>query len=207
MTPDDSALLHMRPDYDPAKAREYYLKTRHLKGRRAGVKQRPLGAQAVAVQPRPITRRPPAIPPKAFKKSSKALRAEARARAEALEVRLTRLRKVLAELVDAAKERSGTKDKDEKTPAEKQRDAKGKDPQTAKEKREAKKRYEKEKAQNPTAKVKELQGKLKKVQDEIAAARLELKRATAKNAAKRALKGDGADFQRIYNKSKGGDKK
>lgn len=37
--PDGTILMHAKEPYDPAKAHEYYLRTRKLKGRKAGIKE------------------------------------------------------------------------------------------------------------------------------------------------------------------------
>lgn len=82
MTVDDSALLTHSRVYDPVKARQYYLRTRQLKGRQAGAVQLP-GHHPSARQQ------------------------EIAAQRAALEKRLNRLKSVLAEKVAAAKGRSG----------------------------------------------------------------------------------------------------
>lgn len=154
---DDSALFH--GTYDPAKAREYYLRTRKLKGRRP--------TSATLVAPGRGGRRPANVStPKAKtggkpnRSKTKSRQAELRAQKEALEKRLDRLREVLSDLVDAAKKRSGgdpNKSKDgekDKAPetkvdkADRNKAEKGKKPETASEKKErakkAKEAYEKE---------------------------------------------------------------
>ena len=90
---DDSDLIHARAAYDPAKAREYYLRTRKLKGRRPARLVAPKGGN-----------RPHAVPVHA-KKSNRA--AELHAQRLALEKRLDQLRDILAAKVRAAKKRSG----------------------------------------------------------------------------------------------------
>lgn len=105
MTPDDSALIHGRAPYDPAKAREYYLRTRKLKGRRTPRLVAPKG-----------NGRPHAVPVH-VKKSSR--QAELKAERAALEKRLDRLRDILAKKVKAAKARSGVKAPEHKTSQQK----------------------------------------------------------------------------------------
>lgn len=105
---DDSDLFHARV-YDPVKAREYYLRTRKLKGRRKG--------RAVIDQPSTGRRQSNVVlVDRSKKRSSKAerRRAELKAQKEALQKRLERLREVLDQLVKDAKRRSGVK-----TPAKK----------------------------------------------------------------------------------------
>lgn len=92
--PDDSALLHARAAYDPAKARDYYLRTRQLKGRRPARVVAPKGPNSPTAVPVASKRRHPP------KKDFKAERA-------ALERRLNRLRDILAQKVKEAKARSG----------------------------------------------------------------------------------------------------
>jgi len=41
--PDGELLMHGESEYDPVKAREYYLRTRELKGRKKGVEELPVG--------------------------------------------------------------------------------------------------------------------------------------------------------------------
>lgn len=103
MTIDDSALIHARTPYDPQKAREYYLRTRKLKGRRTARVVEPKG-----------NGRPHAVAVPAHKKSSKGRNAELMAQKAALEKRLDRLRDILAQKVKAAKRRSGVEDKSPK---------------------------------------------------------------------------------------------
>lgn len=95
MPVDDSALLHGRY-YDPVKAREYYLRTRQLKGRKKGSAKpessggRPQAAQASKLRP--------------------SRRQDLQAEKARLEKRLKELKTALEQLVDAAKKRSGIKD-------------------------------------------------------------------------------------------------
>lgn len=139
---DDSALFH--GTYDPVKAREYYLRTRKLKGRQHGsprVTGDTRGRAGVSGAPN--------------RANTKSRHAELEAQKKALEKRLEHLRKVLAHLVDAAKKRSGVdhheKGKAKETQADKaDRNAASKKskPETAAEKKKrakkAKDAYEKE---------------------------------------------------------------
>lgn len=149
---DDSSLFH--GTYDPVKAREYYLRTRKLKGRKKGSSP-PTATKQVAKRPAIST-----VPagPKPNRANTKSRQAELRAQKEALEKRLDRLREVLAQLVEAAKKRSGgdpnKKDEKDKAPetkidkADRNKDEKSKKPLTAKQKadkaKKAKEAYEKE---------------------------------------------------------------
>jgi chaperonin cofactor prefoldin len=99
---DDSALFH--GDYDPAKARAYYLRTRKLKGRRPGT--------ATPDSPGRGGRRTTVAPAvkaggKANRSNTKSRRAELLAQKEALEKRLDHLREVLAKKVKEAKALQG----------------------------------------------------------------------------------------------------
>lgn len=153
---DEILLLHGNQPYDPQKAREYYLRTRELKGRKKGTAE-PVGQKRIAK---------PKLTPQQK-------RAATEAKVAKLKKRLEHLKKALAELVAAAKKRSGVE-----TPTGK--DAKGSSgssdsKMSVKQKREAAARskayYEKnkDKAQTPdeelkalTAKIKEIRAKIKK---------------------------------------------
>lgn len=175
---DDSALFHARV-YDPVKAREYYLRTRKLKGRKKGSDNdygRREGVQAQRI----LSGQGSGGKPNRANTASR--RAELKAQKEALEKRLDRLRDVLKELVDAAQKRSGVKkqesEKDKapetkKDKADRNKAEKKDKPETAAEKKErakkAKEAYEKE---NPTSlsedveilkeQVKDIQSKIQK---------------------------------------------
>lgn len=177
MTFDDSALFH--GVYDPVKAREYYLKTRKLKGRKP--------TTATKTSPGRGGRRPanvPAARPKANPQHAKARRrrAELQAEKERLEKRLDRLREVLAEAVKDAKKRGGNKKKEAEkgrapeTPvdkADRNKAEKSRKPETASQKRErAKKAKERYKKENPVTlsddievlreQIKDIQAKIQK---------------------------------------------
>lgn len=150
---DDSALFHGR--YDPVKAREYYLRTRQLKGRKSA--SAPASPGRTAARSTSVPARSSGGKPN--RAHTKSRRAELQAQKEALEKRLDHLRDVLRELVEAAKGRSGVKknekDKAPETSADKadrNKDQKNKKPETAAQKKErakkAKEAYEKE---NPTS--------------------------------------------------------
>jgi hypothetical protein len=120
---------HAQP-YDAAKRREYYLRTRKLKGRGGGGgTQAPSNTGVVG----PNTR-------------ARQRREAAKVEAEKLRQRLDRLKEVLAELVDAAKARSGAEpDKDKPAKEEKSKDRK----LTPKEKKEAAERAKESREKNP----------------------------------------------------------
>lgn len=177
-SPDDSALLHAKY-YDPAKARAYYLRTRQLKGRGGPsvsggqVGQSRSRAGVVAVRGA----------------SNEARRNELAAQKAALNKRLDRLKKVLEELVNAAKARSGVKDKsdsdtDPKETAAKNESKKKGTPLTAKQKREkadkARKEYEKTKGSGPSQDIAVLQAQVQDIRAKIETA---IKQAREKSAA------------------------
>lgn len=182
--PDDSALFHGRP-YDPEKARQYYLRTRHLKGRRRGSGDDSSGGGSRA-GPQVSTHKP----------TTKA------AQIDALESKLDRLRSILAELVEKAKRRSGV---DIKTPesskSSKSKDSGGGDKKsdltTAEKKEKARKAredYDKKKpekdtkTQSASAEIKALQEKIQDVKAQIQDA-IEDARNKSKSQPKTAPKG------------------
>lgn len=162
---DDSALFHSGRRYDPAKARAYYLRTRHLKGR-------PKGS---ALEPTSGGSSHPSVST-AHKPSQNAELERQRA---ALEARFEKLQSVLAELVAAAKSRSGietkTPEKTKKDSPDK-KDSKKDDPKTAAEKKEAAKKarenYEKNRPKNvtPAKEIADLQAKIRDIKARIKAA-------------------------------------
>lgn len=177
---DDSALLVHGSRYDPVKAREYYLRTRKLKGRKPAA-SKPAPSKTVSKRVQGSVGKP-------NRAKTKSRQAELKAQKEALEKRLERLREVLADLVEAAKKRSGgdpNKKKDEKgkapetqvDKADRNKAEKDRKPLTAKQKadkaKKAKEEYEKE---HPTSlsddveilreQVKDIQGKIQKALDD-----------------------------------------
>lgn len=85
---DEDALYHL---YDPAKRREYYLKTRHLKGRKHGTVK----------APKPRT--------KSRAEIAKERHAHLEQQVNELKARLEKLQAALKVLVEQAKKRSGVK--------------------------------------------------------------------------------------------------
>lgn len=181
---DDSALLHADPNYDPAKAREYYLRTRQLKGRKKGIASVTSNANLAdrAINgPRAGATKVPAKkggPKKLSAAGKRRLRAKAEARLDALQARLDQLNDLLAQLVKAAKERSGVDTEEKKTAADKakdSKDAKGTDPKSAAQKKKdaeaAAKKYAEENG-STAAKAKALEAKIAAVQDKIETARI-----------------------------------
>jgi len=180
MIVDDSALIHEAP-YDPNKAREYYLRTRKLKGRKAGAGDpQPSGRSGSA---KPTGAKRTAKP----KKTPAQKRKEAEAQVANLKKRLARLKDVLADLVKAAKARSGVETKTDKakSQAQKNQDAKAKTPLTAKQKREAakkaKERYEETK-KAPDKDIEELQAQIKDIKAKIKKALEDAKKQSARKS-------------------------
>lgn len=163
--------------YDAAKAREYYLRTRELKGRMKGMGV--VGEGKVPAKPAPVAA------PKKPSGDRKAV----------LKDRLGRLEEILDDLtarVEAAKARSGIT-----TPTKKSAEAdKSKDPSTpAKEKSSSQKkkdakaaaeRYEKNKTAETSKDAQAVQDEIEEVQKAIAEARAELAAALAKAKQKNA---------------------
>jgi uncharacterized protein YceH (UPF0502 family) len=169
---DSAYLMH---EYDPVKAREYYLRTRELKGRRVA-RSAPTPAGRVAGRQVAKAVKGATVLPKPAKPSSKNM---TEVRIAALKKRLAELKVLLDKLRDDAKRRSGvevpTDKKDQKKAEKGPADSKDKSAvQKAKEAKAAKERYEKA---NPEA---ALQAEIKAVEAKIAAAREKLKEAIAK---------------------------
>lgn len=139
--------------YDATKRREYYLRTRKLKGRKPGSAKPP---------PKPKLTR-------AQRQAARTRKLEAQV--DALKARLEKLRDVMAQLTAQAKARSGVKD----TPSKKTTAPKGKSTpkqQTATQKAKAAKASEeyrkKHKDELLADQVKSLNQKIKTIQERIA---------------------------------------
>ena len=164
---DRTYVIH---EYDPVKRREYYLKTRDLKGLvpQPTVKIEP-PRSAIAVNPEPNRQQ-----------RQEERRRQIEAQVDALKARLKKLREVLAEQTKSAKARSGIE-----TPAKKSStDVKTAPKQTAKQKADAaeksKEYYDKNKDQILADEVKSLTAKIKTIQERIAKMRTETSSAGAK---------------------------
>lgn len=166
---DDSGLFHGA--YDPVKAREYYLRTRKLKGRKSGS-----GLDSEVVTSR--NNAPQAG--KVNRSNTESRRAELKAQKEALNKRLKRLQEVLAELVDAAKARSGVEKSDREKDAapetkvdkaDRNKAEKKDKPESPSEKKErakkAKEAYEKEHPNSLSKDVEILQAQVEDIQAKI----------------------------------------
>lgn len=186
MLPDDEIrdfiLSHSRQAYDPKKRREYYLRTRELKGRTKGKIEPPKGSRPSAQATGQRAR-------KAFKSEiakrkadSKARREEAKARIEQLENKLDKLDEIHKKLVAQAKIRSGAKPeevKDTKTSKTKDSDKGSSKKATAKEKKEAAERAkearEKEEKTSPQQQIRVLERQIAEARAKIEEARANLK--------------------------------
>ena len=175
---DDSALFHGA--YDPVKAREYYLKTRELKGRRKG-------SQAPTPSKQPARRETTTPAPRARKagnSTAKQRRKELEAKKAALEKRLDRLTEILREKVKAAKalnapaqpKKSVGKAASAKTSSSSSRkssssESRDRKPETATQKRErakkAKEAYEKENPGSLSQDIEILQEQIKDIRSKI----------------------------------------
>ena len=177
MLPDDSALFH-GGEYDPAKAREYYLRTRELKGRKKGSAPPPAKGRVAKAT---VT-----------KLSSKQRAAATQAKIDHLKKRLEKLRDALAELVAAAKKRSGVDPKD--TKGAKGASSTSNSKLTPQQKKQAaarsKEYYEKNKDKSPDEQVKALEAQIKSIKARIKAAIADAKKKPAKKSkSKTASKG------------------
>jgi uncharacterized protein YPO0396 len=160
---DDSRnyIIH---EYDPVKRREYYLKTRQLKGH-----------VPKALEPNKVTPFKTAVKPAPNRQQrQEERRRHLQAQVDQLKARLKKLREALAEMVKAAKARSGVKTPDKKQTNKKDagNGKKSEAKPTAKQKADAAKRskeyYEKNKDQLLADEVKSLTAKIKTIQERIA---------------------------------------
>jgi hypothetical protein len=101
---DDIILTHARTPYDPVKRREYYLRTRQLKGRKVGTTIPVAGRKSGSVKSSPK-----GDPRKAQKLRRAKRQREIDVKVNALRKRLFDLREILHTLVNQAKIRSGVK--------------------------------------------------------------------------------------------------
>lgn len=141
--------------YDPVKRREYYLKTRKLKGRKA--------AAIRTSKSRPTAKPKPPTKTRAQRQAERRRKLEAEV--NALKARLEKLRDALAELTKQAKARSGVKPASstpKKSTAKKQTAA-----QKAQAAKQSKEYYEKNKDEILADEVKSLKGKIKTIQARI----------------------------------------
>lgn len=167
----DFILAHAA-EYDPAKRREYYLRTRKLKGRPKGGRQ-----PAPKGKPSPF--------------DSAKLKARRKARLQALQTRLKKLEQELEILVQQAKERSGVSRSEDptrkKTPTQSKTSTKGSGGSerklTAKEKRDAAQRSKEYREKNPQkTETEQIEAKIRAVREKIAEMKAQIAEAKRKRA-------------------------
>ena len=167
---DDSALLHAVLPYDPIKAREYYLRTRNLKGRQGGVEQTPTSSSKSVVPVRIIKSVSP------LKVTSKQRQDAVNARVSDLRKRLDTLKITLQELVKQSKTNTKRDNESVKRETSQGRSEKRSD-LTTKQKREASTRskdfYEKNK--KPSDTPVDVEENIRKVREKIKKIRAELR--------------------------------
>lgn len=174
---DDSALLH-GGTYDPAKAREYYLRTRKLKGRQKGGTDSPAGRLSGGGR-------------SSGGGSNSALRNSRRQKLlqqqADLEKRLDRLREVLADLSSLSKKKTGAEPaKKTSSDNKSSKDSKSKSkPLTEAQKREkrkdSKERYEEEQGTSLVADVDQLRTQVRDIRAKIEAAQAEARRKSSQS--------------------------
>lgn len=180
--------------YDPVKAREYYLKTRELKGRKKGVEKAPTSVDklpswvtdTVEVEDTSDNIKKVSGPVKPTVDAG-ALREAATKRQAQLRARLERLEGVLADLVEKSAQAAGadTKESTEKSKETEKSDSKEKEkPKTAAEKKDAAKKakedYEKNKKPESSPSDQDLQNQIEAIQKKITDARASLQSAIAR---------------------------
>lgn len=169
--------------YDPAKAHEYYERTKKLKGRKKGAGQS-VGERRSQQNPTNISHKPKP------QQSKEQLKKETELRIAAYKVRLTKLKKILAQLVAEAKKRNADNAGSEET-RKKQANTSSSDKEksggsskgssTAKEKAASKKYYNENKDKISLKKQeKNLKKEIKEVEEKIIKARTDLKTALSK---------------------------
>ncbi|HYQ97974.1 MAG TPA: hypothetical protein VEO92_06370, partial [Candidatus Nitrosocosmicus sp.] len=144
-------LMH-RADYDPVKAREYYLRTRKLKGRKKSSQDEPTGilGRALARIPKDLPKGPKGPDPRKGK-TKQQIHKDARARQrKELSDQIQGMERRLNKLEALFKEREHEEaSEDRKGKAKKERAAKEADkPKTAAEKAEAARESKKDRAKN-----------------------------------------------------------
>lgn len=157
-------------EYDPVKAREYYLRNRQLKGRTSTAIIPPVGLgrkKVVAVKPKQIVK--PVI-----KLTSQQRRTAQLVKIKSMEVKLAKLRKLLAVLVAQAKRRNGVgpaNSTSESTPgssAGNKRTSRLTPREKAEKSKDAKEAYQKERKLPPDQKVEALSEKIKDIEEKLA---------------------------------------
>jgi len=172
-------------DYDPAARREYYLRTRELKGKRPGTSSESTPNSNGGVVG-PIGRSKTSTD-----KSSDPKLTSAQKQVEELKARLAKLREVLEKLVDQAQKRSGqaapsstSKQTQEKKSADKAPEKKLTPKQEADARKRAAEAYAKEKNKPISQVAKELKTKIADINAKIKAMREKLSKTKLKDVPK-----------------------
>lgn len=159
-------------DYDPIKAHQYYLRTRELKGRDQAADDAPAKREGDRQEPTSPFRR------HSNKQTPEQHRAEVSAQVDALKTKLATLKETLAQLVEAAKLRSGIKP-EVKTTQKPKSSPNEPSELTRKQRDDAAKRAKEFREKNPdevlNQEVEALNTKIKAVQDKIQQMREKLK--------------------------------
>lgn len=164
-------------DYDPAKAHEYYVRTRRLKGRKPGA-----GGDG--------GRRSPPTPDTPSGKSPATKTKTQEERVAAVQRRLDRLKEVLDRLVEEAKVRSGVEPESDSSKKSESSDSTTPDkPKTRQQQKKdaeaAKERRQKEDPQSLSAQERTLRAEVEATQKKIADIREQLRAAVEKARGKR----------------------
>jgi chromosome segregation ATPase len=167
---DDTPASELSHAYDPVKAREYYLKTRQLKGRLKG-SPKPVGRALTAAENVVEAKRSRVRRIAAQKAKRAKLKKLAEERVDKLQTRLDRLDEVLKELTKQAKARSGVKTKSTASTNSTSKSNGSSKPKTASQKRDdakrAKEQREKDGDPSLSDQAKELEAKIAKVRESI----------------------------------------
>lgn len=170
---DSEDLAH---DYDPVKAKEYYERTKKLKGRKKGVEddENLLDGNSTieGLDNRGSNKSGPV---------SESRKAEIDAEVEALKKRLAALKKILKELVDQAKQRAGVEGEDEDSEDSEGSEKSKREKKSSEEKLSAAEKRKKAKAdkeryeeENPESKLEEVRDQISEIAEKIKKAREKL---------------------------------
>lgn len=177
---DKVLLKHADVPYDPAKRREYYLKTRELKGRRT---RKGDTAPQMRSGPRKLTAKEVK-----FIKAATGNRAQVEQRRQSIETRVKVLNEKLKKLRAVLKGLKDQSDKQKSPEAKKKEDTKKEDPKdltTAQKKERAKKAKEqrdKEAKSSPDQRLKEVMDKIDAVKKQIEEVRAKLQKGQRQKA-------------------------
>lgn len=179
ITPQEFIMKHAAQPYDPAKRREYYLKTRELKGRKLG-SGRPPPLKSPSGSLTGVAKKTAKKAPTTNREEIQRRREEVANRVAALNIKLDKLRGILSSLDDQIGKGKSEEDKGKEK-------EKKKEP-TAAEKKEAakaaKERREKEAKKSPVQAIADVQKKIEAVQEQIREKRIMLQRKAARKAAR-----------------------